>query len=443
MKNSKSLTALILVSYGLLFLPPNLNAQNNALTLNGAYIVMNGGTQTENIKLVVNQSNTLGIVRLSGGGHIQSENQYNGVKWLTNNELGNYVFPFGLGANPSGYIPFTFNKTAGNSSISMSTWGTNQQNSPKPNTSNVGPVTNMLGSTDSVLYAIDRFWDIEATATTADLTFSYLGTENTTITQSNNLLAQHWNGTSWDAQVGPGTPGITTGVGTAGPFIGQNSFSPWMLTAQCSPTNGTDIQSVCESFTWIDGNTYTANNNTATHTISGGSANGCDSIVTLNLTINTLDITTTTVAVTITANATAPAAYQWIDCNNGNSIITGETGQSFTATANGDYAVIITEGGCSDTSECVNINTVGVEAHSIQNSIAVYPNPATDKVNVEIENLDPTTQLKLIDNLGKVVYEFKPTSEISIIDLNSFSKGVYTLIISTDKNTINKKLIKQ
>ena len=390
MKNTKTLQTVFTITCCLLLFTPNLNAQNNALALNGAYIVMNGGTETDNIKLVVNQSHTLGIVRLSGGGHIQSENQYNGVKWLTNNELGNYVFPFGLGANPSDYIPFTFNKTAGNSSISMSTWATNQQNSPKPSTSNVGPVTNMLGSADSVVYAIDRFWDIEAPATTADLTFSYLGTENTTTNPSNDLLAQHWNGTSWDAQVGPGTTGITTGVGTAGPFIGQNTFSPWMLTTKCSP-----------------------------------------------------DLTTTKIAETITANTAPPATFQWIDCNNGNAIMNGETEQSYTATTNGDYAVIVTEVGCSDTSECININTVGVASYNLQNSISVYPNPASEKVNVVIDKLDPTTQIKLIDNLGKVVYEIKPTSEISIIDLNSFSKGIYILIISTEKNTINKKLIKQ
>jgi|GEM_PF-3207107 len=46
---------------------------------------------------------------------------------------------------------------------------------------------------------------------------------------------------------------------------------------------GTDVQTVCDSYTWIDGNTYTSNNNTAQFTVSA--ANGCDSIVTLNLTI--------------------------------------------------------------------------------------------------------------------------------------------------------------
>src|SRR5690606_10614857 len=49
---------------------------------------------------------------------------------------------------------------------------------------------------------------------------------------------------------------------------------------------GTDIQIACNSFTWIDNITYTSSTNTPTFTIPNGAVNGCDSIVTLNLTIN-------------------------------------------------------------------------------------------------------------------------------------------------------------
>jgi len=59
------------------------------------------------------------------------------------------------------------------------------------------------------------------------------------------------------------------------------------------PALSTDTQTACENFVWIDGNIYTSNNNTATDTIFGGAINGCDSIITLNLTIfNTTSSTT-------------------------------------------------------------------------------------------------------------------------------------------------------
>ena len=53
-----------------------------------------------------------------------------------------------------------------------------------------------------------------------------------------------------------------------------------------SPSSSTDTQEECEEFTWIDGNTYTESNNTATFVIPN--AVGCDSTITLNLTINNL-----------------------------------------------------------------------------------------------------------------------------------------------------------
>ena len=55
------------------------------------------------------------------------------------------------------------------------------------------------------------------------------------------------------------------------------------LTINNSNT-GVDVQEHCDTYTWIDGVTYTASNNTATWTLTN--AAGCDSIVTLDLTIN-------------------------------------------------------------------------------------------------------------------------------------------------------------
>jgi hypothetical protein len=55
-------------------------------------------------------------------------------------------------------------------------------------------------------------------------------------------------------------------------------------------TYGIDVQSACDSYTWIDGITYLESTNEPTFTLTN--ANGCDSIVTLNLTI-TYSVSTT------------------------------------------------------------------------------------------------------------------------------------------------------
>jgi hypothetical protein len=73
-----------------------------------------------------------------------------------------------------------------------------------------------------------------------------------------------------------------------------------------TPNSETATISACDSYTWIDGNTYTSSNNTATHILSN--QYGCDSTVTLNLTINYSN--------TGVATITACNSYTWIDGNN-------------------------------------------------------------------------------------------------------------------------------
>jgi hypothetical protein len=102
-------------------------------------------------------------------------------------------------------------------------------------------------------------------------------TSNTELAICDVQLPYTWNGITFTQS---STQSITL-TSTAGCDsvatlnLSVNSFVPF-----------TDVQAACESFTWIDGNTYTSSTNTPVFTITGGSAAGCDSIITLNLTLN-------------------------------------------------------------------------------------------------------------------------------------------------------------
>ena len=89
-------------------------------------------------------------------------------------------------------------------------------------------------------------------------------------------------------------------------------------------TFGIDIQSHCNSYTWIDGNTYNSNNNSATHTLIN--SNGCDSIVTLDLTILNTSFATD--------NQTHCNSYTWID------------GNTYTSTTNSVTCTLVNSNGC-------------------------------------------------------------------------------------------------
>lgn len=90
--------------------------------------------------------------------------------------------------------------------------------------------------------------------------------------------------------------GILAGIGTSievAPETGTSYFV--RAEGGCSTygacgevqvlTSTPDVHSACGSFTWIDGITYSESNYTAQYTVPGGSVNGCDSVLTLHLTI--------------------------------------------------------------------------------------------------------------------------------------------------------------
>ena len=107
---------------------------------------------------------------------------------------------------------------------------------------------------------------------------------------------------------------------------------------------GTDTQA-CDSLTWIDGVTYTASNNTTTHTLTG--ANGCDSIVSLDLTINyspifSLPSDTISACNSDSVLVDAGSGYNFYAWSNGANT------QQIYAIQNGIYSVTVTDAnGCS------------------------------------------------------------------------------------------------
>jgi len=126
-----------------------------------------------------------------------------------------------------------------------------------------------------------------------------------------------------------------------------------------------------------------------------------------------------------------------------NDCIPGETGQSFLATSNGNYGVIVTQNGCIDTSNCVNIIITGVDEFNDDNVVSVYPNPTSDQLNVVLNDFQFESTITIINNLGQVVYQSIPTKKNTVIQLDSFANGIYTLTIGIGNKVVVKKIIKE
>lgn len=228
---------------------------------------------------------------------------------------------------------------------------------------------------------------------------------------------------------------------TGGAANGCDSIVTLNLTI-LPPAMGTDVQTACGSYVWIDNQTYTANNNTATYTIIGGAANGCDSIVTLDLTIiNLAPQVVNNGDATLTCSNTG-VTYQWIDCDNANALINGATNPTFSPLTNGNYAVIITDGTCSDTSACETVMNLGLQTQ-VQENLSVYPNPATDLVIIDLKTLGKGTII-VEDLNGKIIKQEEYNNEEKVLlNFSAVPKGIYLIKVNTTDHLYIQKVVIQ
>lgn len=131
-----------------------------------------------------------------------------------------------------------------------------------------------------------------------------------------------------------------------------------------------------------------------------------------------------------------------MDCNNNYSIINGETGQSFNASQNGNYAVEVSQNNCTDTSACYTVTSVGIVENSFSNEIKVYPNPSEGFITVDLGETISEFHVGIIDINGKLIRQstFKNT-KIFELDLDVMS-GIYILSINSGNNMAIIRLIK-
>ena len=177
--------------------------------------------------------------------------------------------------------------------------------------------------------------------------------------------------------------------------------------------------------------------------------NGCVNSATTTITLNPLPIlTTTNTGIMITSNQNG-GTYQWLDCNNNILPITGSTNQSFTAATNGNYAVLITLNGCSDTSSCVNVSSVGINEITNNSLFSIYPNPLMNDFTLEITNIkNEKLSLLIFYAIGKRVIEkqeyISSDKAIIKIDMENLNSGIYFIQLLNSNNNIIyiNKLIK-
>lgn len=238
--------------------------------------------------LVLEEAQSSGLTTVGQGAKIITENENNQIKWAIGDEIGGgYSIPFANSLLEAIPLSFSINSAgATNGLIYFTTYGTSPDNLPLPTGVNelVNTYNGAVNDGDKVY---DRFWMVDASnyssAPVIALDFGYSQSEKTNglansqeplQAQCFSIQSNQWIGTF-------GQDNLSNVV--AGALHSDNSAETPYWTLIEVPLSTVDTVEACDSYTWIDGNTYTVSTDTPTVVLTN--IQGLDSLVSLKLTI--------------------------------------------------------------------------------------------------------------------------------------------------------------
>lgn len=208
---------------------------------------------------------------------------------------------------------------------------------------------------------------------------------------------------------------------------------------QCQASYGEIFPQSCDVYTSPSGNHV--------WNISGEYADtlvnvaGCDSILTIQLTISSINTSVIVIPEGQLIAEMEGAMYQWVDCDDGYAPIPDETNQSFSAVTSGFYGVIINNGVCEDTSACINVNVVATDdPHTIQN-FSIHPNPTSDSWYIQTGDHPKPAFVEIIDLCGQKRFVASYPDATQIHMETKLPPGIYLVSVVMHGSQQVQKLI--
>ena len=185
--------------------------------------------------------------------------------------------------------------------------------------------------------------------------------------------------------------------------VGYCTAADTVTVTVLDPVFSLDVQTACDSLTWLDGITYVES--TVVPSLVLQSSAGCDSIVSLDLTLNyTTYNTIDTMAVNV-------FEYEGVEYTEG-----------------GEFTIVLDNAaGCDSVVTLkLDLEYVGLEESLAAESWNLYPNPATNQLSIDLSKWEGAFSVLLTNALGQVVWE-QPVRGIATIDVAAYARGVYAV----------------
>lgn len=156
-----------------------------------------------------------------------------------------------------------------------------------------------------------------------------------------------------------------------------------------------------------------------------------------NVVLTGVNVSVTQNGTQLTANA-MNVQYQWVDCDNNYAFISGQTSNTFTPSVTGNYAVIVSDSSCSDTSACYLVDYAGIAEQTL-NALRVYPNPSNSGI-FTVQSNEQILKLELLDLTGRNL-EVPVLPSTGSVDASSLVNGNYFLRVTTSKGIASKEIV--
>jgi hypothetical protein len=341
--------------------------------------------------------------------------------------------------NCSGTITATHNATLPISSTMTITWiyddgngNTSTQSQNVIINDNVAPVADATSLSD--INEQCEVTSLVAPTATDNCQGSITGVPDATLPITTSILIT-WTFDDGNGNTSTQTQQVNISDITA-PVADQASLSDITETCEVSSLTPPTATDNCVGTLTGTSNVTLPITSTATVTWTYDDGNGNTSTQNQLVTIVPVNAGISVSGITLTADEGSADNYQWVDCNNGNTAIAGETNQSFTPSANGSYAIEVTIGNCTETSACEAITTIGLDENTMI-SLTIYPNPTFGKLNITTDS--EVQKVSIFDVTGSLVQQ----EELSSFSVETLAPGTYTLSIQTNLGIAQKRFVKE
>lgn len=152
--------------------------------------------------------------------------------------------------------------------------------------------------------------------------------------------------------------------------------------------------------------------------------------------------------VTIAANgnllsvADSWESFQWL--LNGDTI-PGANQPKYTATASGDYSVVVSDGsGCTFVSQILTVMVNGTADELVLPGLNISPNPTSSSFWIHLAAEVPANlQLRLVDQWGRTHLRSILVKEGLEVSIEHLPSGIYFLTLETEEKRLTRKILKE